>query len=138
MSEKPEVYMQNRSQKIPYKQKGLKEFMKIRNNTTSITADSTATTEDITADDNAFLDRDTYRKIKKMDRESMQSFLNDVFESGRQKEREEAGVTTGEGADDTPDLDMRVLEQQIKSIKGVGEKRAEEIMVVIEKWMFGE
>ena len=112
--------------------------MKIRNNTTSITADSTATTEDITADDNAFLDRDTYRKIKKMDRESMQSFLNDVFESGRQKEREEAGVTTGEGADDTPDLDMRVLEQQIKSIKGVGEKRAEEIMVVIEKWMFGE
>ena len=71
MSEKPEVYMQNRSQKIPYKQKGLKEFMKIRNNTTSITADSTATTEDITADDNAFLDRDTYRKIKKMDRESI-------------------------------------------------------------------
>ena len=33
---------------------------------------------------------------------------------------------------------MRVLEKQIKRIKGVGEKRAEEIMVVIEKWMFGE
>ena len=138
MSEKPEVYMQNRSQKIPYKQKGLKEFMKIRNNTTSITADSTATTEDITAEDNAFLDRDTYRKIKKMDRESKQSFLADIYESGRQKAREEAGVTTDAAAEDTPELDMRVLEQQIKSIKGVGEKRAEEIMVVIEKWMFGE
>ena len=113
--------------------------MKIRMNITTITPESTTPTEDITADDNAFLDRDTYRKIKKMDRESMQSFLNDVFESGRQKEREEAGVTTDDdAAEDTPELDMRVLEQQIKSIKGVGEKRAEEIMVVIEKWMFGE
>lgn len=115
--------------------------MKIRKNTTdttTITAESTATTPDNSLDDNAFLDRDTYRKIKKMDRESMQSFLNDVFESGRQKEREEAGATTDEAAADTSELDMRVLEQQIKSIKGVGEKRAEEIMVVIEKWMLEE
>jgi hypothetical protein len=111
--------------------------MKIRTNTTDTT--ETTPTEDITADDNAFLDRDTYRKIKKMDRESMQSFLADIYESGRQKEREEAGVTTDDAAaEDTPELDMRVLEQQIKNIKGVGEKRAEEIMVVIEKWMLGE
>ena len=110
--------------------------MKIRTNTIETT---TTPTEDITAEDNAFLDRDTYRKIKKMDRESMQSFLADIYESGRQKEREEAGVTTDDAAaEDTPELDMRVLEQQIKSIKGVGEKRAEEIMVVIEKWMLGE
>ena len=68
----------------------------------------------------------------------MQSFLADIYESGRQKEREEAGVTTDDDDDDTPDLDMRVLEQQIKNIKGVGEKRAEEIMVVIEKWMLEE
>ena len=113
--------------------------MKIRKNTTTPTAITvTATTPDNSLDDNAFLDRDTYRKIKKMDRESMQSFLNDIYESGRQKEREEAGVTTADATDDTPELDMRVLEQQIKSIKGVGEKRAEEIMVVIEKWMLGE
>jgi hypothetical protein len=105
--------------------------------------ETTATTPTAEATDNpteeALLDRDTYRKIKKMDRESMQSFLADIYESGRQKEREVAASDpTGEGADDTPELDMRVLEQQIKSIKGVGEKRAEEIMVVIEKWMFGE
>ena len=111
--------------------------MKIRKNTNdTLETTETTPTEDITADDNAFLDRDTYRKIKKMDRESMQSFLADIYESGRQKEREEAGVTTdAAAAEDTPELDMRVLEQQIKSIKGVGEKRAEEIMVVIEKWM---
>ena len=108
--------------------------MKIRTNT--IETPETATTEDITADDSAFLDRDTYRKIKKMDRESMQSFLADIYESGRQKEREEESDPASEDADDSPELDMRVLEQQIKSIKGVGEKRAEEIMVVIEKWMF--
>ena len=42
--------------------------MKIRMNTTTITPESTTPTEDITAEDNAFLDRDTYRKIKKMDR----------------------------------------------------------------------
>ena len=119
--------------------------MKIRKNTTD-TLETTATTPTAEAVDNAaeeaFLDRDTYRKIKKMDRESMQSFLADIYESGRQKEREEAGFATSdsvnEDQDDTPELDMRVLEQQIKSIKGVGEKRAEEIMVVIEKWMFGE
>ena len=72
----------------------------------------------------------------------MQSFLADIYESGRQKEREVGTVDpTGEDAEDaedTPELDMRVLEQQIKNIKGVGEKRAEEIMVVIEKWMLGE
>ncbi len=116
--------------------------MKIRKNTTD-TMETTATTPTAEATDNAteeaLLDRDTYRKIKKMDRESMQSFLDDIYESGRQKEREVAASDpTGEDTDDTPELDMRVLEQQIKSIKGVGEKRAEEIMVVIEKWMFDE
>ena len=72
-------------------------------------------------------------------RESMQSFLADIYESGRQKGMSQTvDGNTDEGAEDTPELDMRVLEKQIKSIKGVGEKRAEEIMVVIEKWMFGE
>lgn len=36
---------------------------------------------------------------------------------------------------DDQTLDMRVLEKQIKAVKGVGEKRAEEIMRVIESWM---
>ena len=93
--------------------------MKIRKNTTD-TLETTATTPTAEAVDNAaeeaFLDRDTYRKIKKMDRESMQSFLADIYESGRQKEREEASDSVDEGTDDTPELDMRVLEQQIKSI----------------------
>ena len=68
----------------------------------------------------------------------MQSFLADIYESGRQKEREVAALDPMSEDNDTPELDMRLLEQQIKSIKGVGEKRAEEIMVVIEKWMLEE
>ena len=80
--------------------------MKIRKNTIETTEITTPPTEDITADNNAFLDRDTYRKIKKMDRESMQSFLADIYESGRQKEREEAGVTTDDAAEDTQELDI--------------------------------
>ena len=36
------------------------------------------------------------------------------------------------------DQKIDITPEQIKSIKGVGEKRAEEIMVVIEKWMLEE
>lgn len=35
--------------------------------------------------------------------------------------------------EDSPFIDLRKWEQDIKSIKGIGEKRAEEVMVVIEK-----
>lgn len=34
---------------------------------------------------------------------------------------------------DSPFIDLRKWEQDIKSIKGIGEKRAEEVMAVIEK-----
>lgn len=64
------------------------------------------------------IDRDTYRKIKKMSREEMWAFL--MRYADRLKE-------------DTHTIDLREMEQDIKSIKGIGEKRAEEIMVVIEE-----
>ncbi len=85
--------------------------MKIRKNTTETTEITTTTPTADNAAEDAFLDRDTYRKIKKMDWESMQSFLAYIYESGRQKEREVGTVdSTGEDveeATDTPDLDMR-------------------------------
>lgn len=63
------------------------------------------------------IDRETYRAIKKMSREEMQAFLvrytNNI-----------AGERT---------IDLRELEKDIKAVKGIGEKRAEEIMVIIEK-----
>lgn len=64
------------------------------------------------------IDRDTYRSIKKMSREELQVFLMRYAEN----------LTK-----DSPVIDLQKLEQDIKSIKGIGEKRAEEIIVLIEK-----
>lgn len=64
------------------------------------------------------IDRDTYRSIKKMSREELQGFLMHYAEK----------LTK-----DSPVIDLQKLEQDIKSIKGIGEKRLEEIMVIIEK-----
>ena len=63
------------------------------------------------------IDRDTYRSIKKMSREELQSFLIRYAEN----------LTK-----DSHVIDLQKLEQDIKSIKGIGEKRTEEVMAVIE------
>lgn len=74
------------------------------------------------------LDRNLYRSIKKMDRADMEGLLNDVFENGRKQGNEEAGANVDNSA-----IDLHELEKDIKAIKGVGEKRAEEIMNLIVK-----
>jgi len=64
------------------------------------------------------IDRDTYRTIKKMSREELQAFL----------------IRHADGLrEDAPTLDLRELEKDIKGVKGIGEKRAEEIMQIIER-----
>lgn len=64
------------------------------------------------------IDRDTFRTIKKMSREELQAFLIRYADSLRE---------------DAPTLDLRELEKDIKGLKGIGEKRAEEIMTIIER-----
>ena len=64
------------------------------------------------------IDRDTYRSIKKMSREELQAFLV-RYADELQK--------------DTPAIDLRKVEKDIKRVKGIGEKRAEEIMRIFEK-----
>jgi hypothetical protein len=32
-------------------------------------------------------------------------------------------------------LDLRVLEKEIRKVKGIGAKRTEEVMVIIEQWL---
>ena len=63
------------------------------------------------------IDRETYRMIKKMSREDLQGFL----------------VRYANNLSDSRKIDLRELEKDIKALKGIGEKRAEEIMSVIEK-----
>lgn len=64
------------------------------------------------------IDRDTYRSIKKMSREELQAFLMRYADELR---------------NDAPTIDLREVERDIREIKGIGEKRAEEIMRIFEK-----
>ena len=113
---------------------------KMRTNTEpEVTTDMSTTTDTSTTvesedDDTILLDRDTYRKIKKMDRASLETLIQDIHESGRRKGLKEAA---GDDHTDEPEinLDLRELERQIKAVKGVGEKRAEEIMQIVEHWL---
>ena len=66
------------------------------------------------------LDRATYKKIKGMTREEMQNFLTNYYNNVM----EDA---------EAPTLDLGELREEIGSIKGIGEKRLDEIMTVIEK-----
>ena len=61
------------------------------------------------------IDRDTYRQIKKMSREEMNDFLIRYAQNLC-----------------TP-IDLTEIETEIRAIKGIGEKRADQIMTIIEK-----
>lgn len=65
------------------------------------------------------IDRETYRKIKKMSREELQAFLMRYAE--------------GLLEDNEKTVDLREIESDLRQIKGIGEKRLEEVMAVIEK-----
>lgn len=61
------------------------------------------------------IDRDTYRQIKKMSREELNGFLIRYAQNLCKP------------------IDLREIEAEIRSIKGIGEKRADQIMTIIEK-----
>ena len=113
---------------------------KMRTNTEpEVTTDistSVDTSTTVEFEDDAFLlDRNTYKSIKKMDRASLETLIQDIHESGRRKGLKEARVVDDHTGEPEINLDLRELEKQIKAVKGVGEKRAEEIMGIVEKWL---
>lgn len=65
------------------------------------------------------IDRETYRAIKKMSREELQGFLLRYADSLMEK--------------DNNTIDLREVEKDLRKIKGIGDKRVEEIMAVFEK-----
>ena len=67
------------------------------------------------------IDRDTYRKIKKMNREELTKF---ILRYGDQLLGDQ-GKT----------IDLPALEAELSKIKGIGGKRLEEIMNVIERFI---
>ena len=66
------------------------------------------------------LDRATYKKIKGMTREEMQNFLTNYYHNVMEDV-------------EAPILDLGELRAELGSIKGVGEKRLDEIMCVIQR-----
>ena len=71
--------------------------------------------------DKEIIDRDTYKKIKKMNREELTKF---ILKYGDELMGNE---------DKT--IDLQALQAELSKIKGIGDKRLEEIMVVIEKFL---
>lgn len=69
------------------------------------------------------IDRDTYRKIKKMSREELQAFLERYYANAVENEAK--------------DFDIEELRGRIGAIKGIGEKRLDEIIEVIQEYLRG-
>ena len=68
------------------------------------------------------IDRDTYKKIKKMNRDELTKF---ILKYGDEL-LEQQGIKTT--------LDLTALEERLSKINGIGSKRLEEIMKVIENF----
>jgi hypothetical protein len=76
--------------------------------------------------DNSFeLPRSLYKEVKKMSREKMQSVLRNIYNQGV------------ESAESTY-VDLTDLRNAIGKINGIGEKRLDEIMAVIESFITGD
>lgn len=69
------------------------------------------------------IDRDTYKSIKKMNCEELTKF---ILKYGDEL-LEQQGVKST--------LDLTVLEERLSKINGIGSKRLEEIMTVIENFL---
>ncbi|MCR5796569.1 MAG: hypothetical protein K6G63_01470 [Eubacterium sp.] len=97
---------------------------------------TTPTTDtDMTEETPIALDRNLYKSIKKMNRATLEGLIQDIYENGRKKGLKEAAGDDHTGEPEI-NLDLRELEKQNKAVKGVGEKRAEEIMGIVEKWLW--
>ena len=65
------------------------------------------------------IDRETYRKIKKMSREELNDFL----------------IRYANNLTQDSTVDLREMEKELLSIPGIGQKRVEQIMAVIENYL---
>lgn len=69
------------------------------------------------------LDRALYKRIKGFDKNRMQQFIEDIYNCAAKEVQGGESVT----------LDMQELRSELGQIKGIGENRLNEIMLVIEK-----
>ena len=69
------------------------------------------------------LTRDLYRSIKSMNRETMEKTINNIYDMGAKDALENAFV----------DLDIGKIRTEIGAVSGIGEKRLEQIMEIIQR-----
>ena len=69
------------------------------------------------------LTRDLYRKIKSMDKAAMEQTLNNIYEMGAKDALDNAVI----------DLDIGKIRSEIGAVNGIGEKRLEQIMEIIQR-----
>ena len=67
--------------------------------------------------------RDLYRKIKSMNRDEMERTVNNIYEMGAKDALENAVI----------DLDIDKLRTELGTVSGIGEKRLEQIMEIIQR-----
>ena len=82
------------------------------------------------------LDRDMYRRIKSMNRESMEKTMQNVYESGWNDALSANGGSApaeAQAVSGGASVDMDKLREELSKISGVGAKRLDEIMEVIKK-----
>ncbi len=65
--------------------------------------------------------RETYKKIKKLDHKQMEEYIFGIYDKGFEAGKKAAGAS----------LHLSDLETAIRGIKGIGEKKGAEIMEVI-------
>lgn len=107
------------------------------NSSNSVSTDNTDITSETVTDaatEAPLLDRNTYKSIKRMDKDTLQGLIIDIYENGRKKGLKEAGVEVI-SPDDDHTLDLRELEKSIRAVPGMGEKRTEAVMQIIEQWL---
>lgn len=71
---------------------------------------------------NVTINRKEYERIKKYDRTQMDTFIQSVYKSGFE-----------EGKSSVPGIDISKISDTLLTVKGLGEKRVEAILVALEK-----
>ena len=66
--------------------------------------------------------RETYKSIKRMDKEQMETFFRNIYNTGKNS-NQEAVVDFGE------------LRKRLAEIKGIGEKRLDLVMETVEEYL---
>ena len=66
--------------------------------------------------------RETYKTVKKMDREQMETFFRNVYDMGKNSNHE-------------PVVDFSELRKRLAEIKGIGEKRLDLVMETVETYL---